>query len=230
MLAPVVAGPDDTRYRRPRTRRAHQKPPEVIRAVSGAMLEIDRIGVPPALLAALKHLASLHNPDYYEKERLRFSTWNTPRFLRCYGETIDHLHLPRGIADQAVRMVADAGSNLEVVDTCSSPSQSTSPCRPTSRIARRAHWTRSSHTTSGSWWPRQARVRPSSPAQSSPNFGSPRSSWSIDSPSSSNGENVSESISAWPPRKSVNSVAAGTRRRDHRYRDGTEPRPPGGSR
>ena len=119
-LAPVVAGPDDTRYRRP-LGGAQQKPPEVIRAVSGAMLAIDRIGVPPALVAALKHLASLHNPEYYEKERLRFSTWNTPRFLRCYGETIDQLLLPRGVADLAARMVGDAGSNLEVTDACSSP-------------------------------------------------------------------------------------------------------------
>ena len=120
-LAPVAAGPDDTRYRRPRARGAHQKPPEVIRAVSGAMLAIDRIGVPPALVAALKHLASLHNPEYYEKERLRFSTWNTPRFLRCYGETIDQLLLPRGIADHAARMIGEAGSTLAVTDACSSP-------------------------------------------------------------------------------------------------------------
>ncbi len=33
---------------------------------------------------SFKHLASLHNPEYYEKERLRFSTWNTPRLIRCY--------------------------------------------------------------------------------------------------------------------------------------------------
>ncbi len=120
-LAPVVAGPDDTKYRPQPARGAPQKLPEVIRAVSGAMLAIDRIGVPPALVAALKHLASLHNPEYYEKERLRFSTWNTPRFLRCYRETIGELLLPRGIADQAARMVGEAGSNLEVTDACSSP-------------------------------------------------------------------------------------------------------------
>ena len=120
-LAPVVAGPDDTKYRPQPARGAPQKPPEVIRAVSGAMLAIDRIGVPPALVAALKHLASLHNPEYYEKERLRFSTWNTPRFLRCYRETIGELLLPRGVADQAARMVGEAGSNLEVTDACSSP-------------------------------------------------------------------------------------------------------------
>jgi hypothetical protein len=41
------------------------------------MLAIDRIGVPPALITALKHLESLHNPEFYEKEKQRFSTWNT---------------------------------------------------------------------------------------------------------------------------------------------------------
>lgn len=120
-LTPVIAGPDETRYRRPRVQTTQQEPPESIRAESRAMLEIDRIGVPPALLAALKHLASLHNPDYYEKERLRFSTWNTPRFLRCYGETIDRLLLPRGVRDQAERIVADAGSTLDVVEVCGNP-------------------------------------------------------------------------------------------------------------
>ena len=70
-------------------------------AQAGAMLAIDRIGVPPAILAALKHLASLHNPEFYEKEKLRFSTWNTPRFIRCYRETLDQLLLPRGLRDKA---------------------------------------------------------------------------------------------------------------------------------
>jgi hypothetical protein len=117
-LTPVVAGPDDTSYRLP-LNGPKQKAPEVIRAVSGAMFAIDRIGVPPALVATLKHLASLHNPEYYEKERLRFSTWNTPRFLRCYRETIDQLLLPRGVEDQVERIVEDAGSKLDVADACS---------------------------------------------------------------------------------------------------------------
>jgi hypothetical protein len=77
--------------------------------------------VPPALLAALKHLASLHNPEFYEKERLRFSTWNTPRFIRCYHETLDQLLLPRGLRDKAQQVVADAGSRLALVDGCAAP-------------------------------------------------------------------------------------------------------------
>ena len=120
-LTPVAAGPDETSYKRTRLSGPQSKPPEAIRATSGAMLAVERIGIPPALLAALKHLASLHNPAYYEKERLRFSTWNTPRFLRCYGETIDQLLLPRGVTEQAARIVAEAGSRLVITDVSTEP-------------------------------------------------------------------------------------------------------------
>lgn len=120
-LPPVAAGPDETTYRRTGLSAPQPKPPETIRATSGAMLAVERIGIPPALLSALKHLASLHNPEYYEKERLRFSTWNTPRFLRCYRETIDQLLLPRGVTEQAERIVAEAGSRLVVTDERGEP-------------------------------------------------------------------------------------------------------------
>ncbi len=111
----VPAGPDERTYRAPRGRTA-PNPPATIEAEAGPMLSIDRIGMPPALLAALKHLASLHNPAYYEKERLRLSTWKTPRFIRCYGETIDRLLLPRGLREAADAVIAEAGSRLVVRD------------------------------------------------------------------------------------------------------------------
>ena len=111
----VPAGPEERTYRPPRGRPAIPPPP-VIDAETGPMLSIERIGIPPALLAALKHLASIHNPAYYEKERLRLSTWKTPRFLRCYGETVDRLLLPRGLREAAAAVVAEAGSNLRVHD------------------------------------------------------------------------------------------------------------------
>ena len=72
------------------------------------------------LLTALKHLASLPNPEFYEKERLRFSTWKIPRFIRCYRETIDQLLLPRGLQEKAARVVADAGSRLDICSDLSS--------------------------------------------------------------------------------------------------------------
>ena len=85
------------------------------------MLAIERFGLPPALVAALKHLASLHNPTFYEKGRLRLSTWNTPRFVRCYQETLDGLVLARGLLADVQRLLADDGSSLVIADQGSTP-------------------------------------------------------------------------------------------------------------
>jgi len=85
------------------------------------MLAIERFGLPPALVSALKHLASLHNPTFYEKERLRLSTWNTPRFIRCYQETLDRLVLPRGLLPEVEDLLHKAGSRLSIVDQQSTP-------------------------------------------------------------------------------------------------------------
>jgi len=120
-LGDLATGPDASTYRRPTNGSAGPKPPPKIYARSEAMLAVDRIGMPPAMLAALKHLASLHNPEFYEKERLRFSTWNTPRFIRSYRETLDQLLLPRGLRDKAHGIVADAGSELVITDGCADP-------------------------------------------------------------------------------------------------------------
>jgi len=53
----------------------------------------------------LKHLASLHNAEFYEKQRMGFSVWKTPRFLRCYEETLEHLYLPRGVQEEAQSII-----------------------------------------------------------------------------------------------------------------------------
>ncbi len=117
----LATGPDASTYRRPRGAAGDPKPPAEINASTAAMLAIDRIGVPPALLADLKHIASLHNPEFYEKEKLRFSTWNTPRFIRCYRETLDRLLLPRGLRDRAAVIVSEAGSRLSITDRSPTP-------------------------------------------------------------------------------------------------------------
>jgi hypothetical protein len=91
-------------------------PPPVIRARLGATLSLERSGLPPAMMAALKHLASIHNPVFYEKQRLRFSTWDTPRFIRCYEEDLEWIHLPRGLVERVAQLLSEVGSRLDVVD------------------------------------------------------------------------------------------------------------------
>ncbi|HEY5014987.1 MAG TPA: DEAD/DEAH box helicase family protein [Acidimicrobiia bacterium] len=92
------------------------QPPAVIKARLGAMLSIERAGLPPAVIAALKHLGSIANPEFYEKQRMRFSTWDTPRFIRCYGEDLDWLHLPRGLTERVSELVVQLGSQLDMTD------------------------------------------------------------------------------------------------------------------
>ena len=71
----------------------------------------------PAMLATLKHAASMPNPVFYDRQRRRFSTWGVPRFLHSFDETLDgQLVLPRGLVDVVATVVEEAGSTLEIAD------------------------------------------------------------------------------------------------------------------
>jgi superfamily II DNA or RNA helicase len=99
-----------------RGRAGQPSPPAEVPATLGATLAIDRIGLPPAMVASLKHLASLHNPEFHQREQLRLSTWNTPRMVRCYGEDLDRLYLPRGLIEETSKVIEAAGSHLALDD------------------------------------------------------------------------------------------------------------------
>ena len=120
-LEPATVGPAVRLRRSPLA--GEPAPPKVVKAELAGMLAIRRAGLPPGLLASLKHLASLHNPQFYEKQRMGFSVWNTPRFLRCYTETLEHLYLPRGVLEEAQALVGEAGSHLEITDVRPQPGQ-----------------------------------------------------------------------------------------------------------
>ena len=91
-------------------------PPPVVRARLGAELSIERAGLPPAVVAGLKHLASIANPEFYEKQRMRFSTWDTPRFISAYREDLEWLHVPRGLTEKVADLFAFLDSAVDVVD------------------------------------------------------------------------------------------------------------------
>jgi superfamily II DNA or RNA helicase len=91
--------------------------PPVIHARLGAGIRLEQSELTPAFLATLKHAASMKNPLFYERQRLRISTWGLPQFLRSFEETLDGgLVLPRGLTDKVTSLVAQAGGRLEVAD------------------------------------------------------------------------------------------------------------------
>jgi len=118
-LRPVDSGP--TLSLAELTRQGGPPPPPVIRCQLAGWLSIERAGLPPAVVATLKHLGSIANPEFYEKQRMRFSTWNTPRFISCYREDLEWLHLPRGLTERIIELLEGLGSTVEVNDRRAAP-------------------------------------------------------------------------------------------------------------
>ncbi|SDY89122.1 hypothetical protein SAMN05661080_04929 [Modestobacter sp. DSM 44400] len=116
-LGQVPVGAQVDRLRAPTSTRIAVQPPAAVHAVLGAAITVDGADLSPPLLATLKHAASMPNPAFYERQRRRASTWDTPRFLRSYDETLTgDLILPRGLLDRLTALVEQAGSRLELTD------------------------------------------------------------------------------------------------------------------
>lgn len=80
------------------------------------MLAVGTGALPPRLLTALKHAATLHNPEFYRRQNQRFSTWNTPRFVRSFDATNPHwLKMPRGLLDEVVHRIESVGGAVEII-------------------------------------------------------------------------------------------------------------------
>lgn len=111
-LAPMRTGRDETAA----WRRSGRQPegPAQIAVTADARLRVDKSGLSTSMLAAIKHLASVANPEFFAKQRLRLSTWQTPRVIRAYDEDLTHLHLPRGVRDELEELAQRAGSTLDI--------------------------------------------------------------------------------------------------------------------
>lgn len=72
--------------------------------------------LPARLIAALKRLATFANPVFHEKQRLRFPTYDTLRFLFAGELHPDRLVLPRGVIAEAAQLFRRAGGHLRLTD------------------------------------------------------------------------------------------------------------------
>jgi len=116
-LPGVRLGHEVRRLELPESSKIVPQPAPVIHATLGARLAVPAAELGPAMLSAVKHAASMPNPEFQERQRQRRSTWNIPRFLRSYDETPDGgLVLPRGLLPLLARLVESAGSSLRIED------------------------------------------------------------------------------------------------------------------
>jgi superfamily II DNA or RNA helicase len=113
----VAVATEVTRLVAPSSTATRPQAAPVLRARLGAGIRIEQAELTPGLAATLRHAASMHNPLFYERQRMRASTYNIPRFLHSYDETLDGgLILPRGMLGTVTDLAAQAGSRLDITD------------------------------------------------------------------------------------------------------------------
>lgn len=77
--------------------------------------------VPLASLSAkcvnvFKRIAAFRNPEFYEKQGMRLSTYNIPRIISCSEMTDDYLALPRGCEDAVSSILTQHGVKVAISD------------------------------------------------------------------------------------------------------------------
>lgn len=116
-LREPTVGPRVDRDRPARSTKTQPNPAPLVHLTLDGTVRIPGSELSPSMYATLKHAASTYNPEFYDRQRRRQSTWNVPRIITSYDETLDdHLVLPRGLRDTARRLVEEAGSKVEVDD------------------------------------------------------------------------------------------------------------------
>ena len=63
-----------------------------------------------------KRIAAFRNPEFYEKQGMRLSTYNIPRVISCSEMTDDYLALPRGCEDAVYDTLTQHGVKVMISD------------------------------------------------------------------------------------------------------------------
>lgn len=90
--------------------------PDSIEAVLANRIYIKTDRAPSVLLNQLKHLSAFQNPEFYKKQKMRFSTYATPRIICCAEIIDDYLSLPRGCLEDAEALLKEYGVKLHIDD------------------------------------------------------------------------------------------------------------------
>ncbi|MBI3617852.1 MAG: DEAD/DEAH box helicase family protein [Candidatus Omnitrophica bacterium] len=90
--------------------------PEALDVVLANRIYIKTGSGPSLLFNQLKHLAAFQNPEFYRKQKMRFSTHATPRVI-CCAEIVDgYLSLPRGCLDDMKALLDEYNVRINVED------------------------------------------------------------------------------------------------------------------
>lgn len=90
--------------------------PDKVEIVSANMVFIAKDDLPERLINRLARLAAFQNPEFYQAQSLRLSTFGKPRIIGCAEEFPNHLALPRGCAEEVMALMRECGAEVKLED------------------------------------------------------------------------------------------------------------------
>ena len=79
--------------------------PEHLDLVLGNQVYIPKAGMTPSLRNRLIRLAAFQNPEFYQAQGMRLSTFGKPRIISCCDDFPKYLGLPRGCLDELLTLL-----------------------------------------------------------------------------------------------------------------------------
>lgn len=118
---PVTDENDDQPWAAPPSRRSKDPPivgplPEQIDLVLGNQVYIPKGGISPSLRNRLIRLAAFQNPEFYQAQAMRLSTFNKPRIISCCEDFPKHLGLPRGCLGELLDLFQSLKVDVQLTD------------------------------------------------------------------------------------------------------------------
>ena len=107
---PITDENDDQPWVAPPSRQRKEQPvigplPEQIELVLGNQIYIPKADLTPSLRNRLIRLAAFQNPEFYQAQAMRLSTFDKPRIISCCEDFPKHLGLPRGCLEELLELL-----------------------------------------------------------------------------------------------------------------------------
>ena len=85
------------------------------------IIKADKLYIPLKAVSAkvlnhLKRIAAFKNPEFYNKQALRLSTYAIPRIISCFDITNEYLAMPRGCEDATLSFLNDNAVTYTITD------------------------------------------------------------------------------------------------------------------
>ena len=90
--------------------------PEQVDLILGNQIYIPKASLTPSLRNHLIRLAAFQNPEFYQAQMMRLSTFGKPRIISCCEDFSKHLGLPRGCLDEVLDLFRSIHIKVNLAD------------------------------------------------------------------------------------------------------------------